>query len=73
MLLLIITIELTLIYAGGAEERKGSKEEVKKTRRDIYGVFANPLGDSYRKNSKELYVPIKPGSKMLDGDEEDEV
>lgn len=41
------------------------------TRRDIYGTFQNPLGDSYRKNTNHQYVPIKPYSKMLDGDDED--
>ena len=50
------------------EEKKGATD-----RRKINGDFKNPLGDSYRKNTKGHLVPIKPNSKMLDGDEEDEV
>lgn len=72
-LLFIIAIELAFILYD-----KDSKQEFKKidegartTRRDVYGTFKTPLGDSYRKNSKNLYVPIKPNSKMLDGDEEE--
>lgn len=72
MLLLMIVIELTAILFKLPEEKTIIKEETKKTRRDTQGIFANPLGDSYRKN-KGLYVPVKPGSVMLDGDEEDEV
>lgn len=41
-------------------------------RRDVHGVYRNPLGDSYRKSSRNLYVPIKPGSKMIDSLEDDE-
>lgn len=78
VLLLIITFELTIILLGliklGKESSESEVKEVeRKGRRDTEGIFANPLGDSYRKSSKKLYVPIIPNSKMLDGDEEDEV
>ena len=76
-ILLCILCELTIIVIGlaklGKQKMEEETEEAEhKGRRDTQGVFANPLGDSYRKN-KGLYVPIKPGSVMLDGDEEDEV
>lgn len=73
LFLLLISIELALIIIRLTEENdKNEKvEETHKTRRDIQGTFANPLGDSYRKN-KGLYVPIRPGEKMLDGDERDD-
>lgn len=73
MLLVVIAIELALILIRLTEEKKEEVETKEhKTRRDTEGVFANPLGDSYRRH-KGLYVPIQPNSKMLDGDEDDEV
>ena len=67
LLLIIIAIEGALILYGKEEK------EVKKvsSRREVFGTFQNPLGDSYRKNNKMQYVPIKPNSKMLDGDDEE--
>ena len=74
MLLVLISIELALIIVRLTEDKikNEEKEEEHRSRRDTVGVFSNPLGDSYRKK-KGLYVPIVPNSKMLDGDEEDEV
>ena len=69
LLLFIITIEIALILTKPDEK----EEEEHKSRRDVYGIYKNPLGDTYRKNTKNQYVPIKPNSKMIDGDDEDEV
>jgi hypothetical protein len=66
LLLVIIAIEGALLIYSKDE----AKEQKVNPRREIYGTFHNPLGDSYRKN-KGLYVPIKPNSKMLDGDDEE--
>lgn len=76
MVLFMIAVEGALILYEKKEE-KDPELKIEKgahaSRREVYGTFQNPLGDSYRKN-KGLYVPIKPNSKMLDGDdEEDEV
>ena len=72
MLLVVISIELALIIIRLTDDniKREKEEEEHKSRRDVVGIFANPLGDSYRKN-KGLYVPIVPNSKMLDGDEEE--
>ena len=70
LLLVILAIEGALIYMKKDEEKERG---VHTSRREVYGTFQNPLGDSYRKNSKSQYVPIRPYSKMLDGDEKDEV
>lgn len=71
MMLVLISIELALILIRLTEDKKVEVEEKEhKTRRDTQGIFADPLGDFYRKN-KGLYVPIQPNSKMLDGDEEE--
>lgn len=67
LLLIIIAIEGALILYG--KEEKVEKRVT--SRREVYGTFQNPLGDSYRKNNKMQYVPIKPNSKMLDGDDEE--
>ena len=72
MMLVVIAIELALILIRLTEDKLEIPEKGHTSRREIQGTFANPLGDSYRKN-KGLYVPIVPGSKMLDGDEDDEV
>lgn len=53
---------------------KKEKEQKIDDRRKIVGEFKNPLGDTYRKNTKGHLVPIRPHSKMIDGsDEKDEV
>ena len=67
LVLFMIAIEGALLLNDKKEEEK---ESVHTSRREVYGTFHNPLGDSYRKN-KGLYVPIKPNSKMLDGEDED--
>ena len=72
MFLFLISVELALIIIRLTEDKLEIPEKEHKSRREIQGTFANPLGDSYRKN-KGLYVPIVPNSKMLDGDEDDEV
>lgn len=50
-----------------------AKENERTARRDVNGTFGNPLADKYRKNEKGQYVPIRPNSKMIDGDEDDDV
>lgn len=80
LLLLMIAVELGLIiYDLKDKLEKEIKEDVLKeldsmrtTRRDVYGAFKAPLGDSYRKNIKGQYVPIRPNSKMIDGDDEED-
>ncbi len=70
LILIIIAIEgALLIYDKDVTTLPLIKK--KSSRREVYGTFQNPLGDTYRKNSRKQYVPIKPNSKMLDGDEED--
>ena len=75
----MIAIELGLIIY---DTKDGLKEEIRKelkeelegartSRREVYGTFKSPLGDSYRRNTKGLYVPIQPNSKMLDGDDDE--
>ena len=63
--LLIISIECALILYNlrGSKE----KEEKQNPRREVSGVFKDPLGDKYRKNIRGLYRPVKP----YRGDEED--
>lgn len=71
LVLFMIAIEGALLLY--KKEEPEDKENARTSpRREVYGTFQNPLGDSYRKN-KGLYVPIKPNSKMLDGDDEDGV
>lgn len=53
------------------EEILKKNEGAHTTRREVHGTFKTPLGDSYRKNTRGLYVPIQPNSKMLDGDDEE--
>lgn len=72
MFLFLISIELALILINLTTRKEEKEEKTHSTRREIQGTFSNPLGDSYRKN-RGLYVPVVPNSKMLDGDEEDEV
>ena len=73
LVLFVIAIEGALMLYGKDNNVKKEEESVHTSRRDVYGTFQNPLGDTYRKNSRSQYVPIHPGSKMLDGDEDDEV
>ena len=74
LVLFMIAIEGALILYDKIEkeEEEGKKDGAHTSRREVYGTFQNPLGDNYRKN-RGLYVPIKPNSKMLDGDDEDGV
>ena len=69
-LLFIIAYEGAFILK--KHETLKKPDEPRSNRRDVYGVYRNPLGDSYRKNSKNLYVPIKPGTKMIESSEDDE-
>lgn len=69
IMLIIIAIETALILY----KKKDEPKEGKVGRREITGTFGNPLGDNYRRNTRGQLVPIKPNSKMLDGDEEDEI
>ena len=57
------------------KKEEPEKEDVRTTRRDVYGIYKNPLGDSYRKNSRHQYIPQRPNSKMIEssGDDEDGV
>lgn len=71
LVLFMIAIEGALLLYD-KKEKEEERESAHTSRREVYGTFHNPLGDSYRKN-RGLYVPIKPNSKMLDGDEEDGV
>lgn len=67
LILFVIAIEGALLLYKKEEKRE---EEVSHTnRREVYGTFKDPY--SYRKNTRNQYVPIKPGSKMLDGDDEE--
>lgn len=73
LLLLTIAVELALgkhieVYLEEEEE----EEDAHTTRRDVHGTFKHPLGDSYRKNTKGQYVPIRPNSRMIDGDDEED-
>lgn len=75
MLMVLIAVEGALLL-GKKDEAIHNNVEEKKTRRDVYGTFANPLGDSYRTNSKGQLKPVYPGTryiKRLGDDEEDEV
>lgn len=67
-LLTLIAIEgaLILLHKEDAEEERINR------RREIYGTFKNPLGDTYRKNTRGQLVPINPHGKMIDGDEEED-
>jgi len=64
LLLIAIVLELALLLY-----RKEQVEKVQ-SRRETYGVFANPLADKYRKNSDGLYRPVRP---YRGDDKEDEV
>ena len=72
-LLFIIAYEGALPIIKGYKPKQEKEEVAHTTRRDVDGIYKNPLGDSYRKNKRNLYVPIKPGAKMIEssGDEED--
>ncbi len=72
----IIALELGLLLfhmptKENIEEILKKNEGAHTTRREVHGTFKTPLGDSYRKNTRGLYVPIQPNSKMLDGDDEE--
>lgn len=78
MLMVLIAIEGALILGRREEATIYNRKETeeKKTRRDVYGTFSNPLGDSYRTNSKGQLKPVYPGTryiKRLGDDEEDEI
>ncbi len=76
MLMVLIAVEGALFLGKKDEAVSNNNVEEKKTRRDVYGTFANPLGDSYRTNSKGQLKPVYPGTryiKRLGDDEEDEV
>ena len=71
-----IALELGLILfhmptKENIEEILKKNEGAHTTRREVNGICKTPLGDSYRKNTRGLYVPIQPNSKMLDGDDEE--
>lgn len=53
------------------KEMQEDEKDVCVSRRKTNGVFRNPLGDGYRKNSKGLYEPIKPN--RMGDDEDDDV
>ena len=72
LVLFVIAVEGALILYGKDTTTK-KVESAHTSRREVYGTFHNPLGDTYRKNSRSQYVPIHPGAKMLDGDEDDGV
>ena len=63
ILLMVISVEGALIIL----ELKKKKEVKVNPRREITGMFKDPLGDKYRKNKEGLYTPIRPSR----GDEED--
>ena len=69
LLLFMLVIEDALILYDKKPEEKPKEERT--SRRDVYGSFGDPLGDSYRRNTRRQYVPIIPNSKMLDGDDEE--
>lgn len=69
--LVIIAVELGLIIYDLPQKRE-EKEDARTTRRDVYGTFQNPLADSYRKNTRNQYIPVHPGGKMLEGLGDDE-
>lgn len=80
LILFMMAIELALIIYDTKDNTEELKKQIKKeleeegastSRREVYGTFKTPLGDSYRRNTKGLYVPIQPNSKMLDGDDEE--
>ncbi len=75
LLEVVIAIEGYLILAK-KEEKEVEPAHI--SRREIHGTFKDPLDSPYRKNSKGLYVPIKPSGREYNprphlGDEEDEV
>ena len=63
ILLMVISVEGALIIL----ELKKKKEVKVNPRRELTGMFKDPLGDKYRKNGEGLYTPIRPSR----GDEED--
>jgi hypothetical protein len=78
MLMVLIAIEIALVLYKKEEATIYNRKEIeeKKTRRDVYGTFSNPLGDSYRTNSKGQLKPVYPNTryiKRLGDEEEDEV
>lgn len=69
LLLFLIALEVALMKHNSEEAEK----EERTSRREVNGTFKNPLGDGYRKNVKGQYVPIRPNSRMLGGDDEDDL
>lgn len=65
----MIAIEGALILYKKDEPKEEPKDE-RTSRRDVYGTFGNPLG--YRTNARHQYVPIRPNSRMLDGNDGDD-
>jgi hypothetical protein len=78
-LLIIIAIEIALRQPAITVKYEGEgKEEARTSRREVNGLFQNPMQDGYRKNTKGQYTPIKPSNNPYSirphlGDEEDEV
>ena len=75
-LLFIIAYEgAWFIIKNPPKKEEPKEDEGHASRREVHGIYRNPLGDSYRKNQRKQYVPIKPGAKMIEssGDEEDEI
>ena len=75
LLKILLLIMLVLEGALMLYDKRTKKEEQKErtTRREVYGTFRDPFGDTYRRNSKGQLTPIHPNSKMIDGVDEDEV
>lgn len=68
LVLFVIAIEgACILYR---KDEKPEPEVTHTSRREVYGTFKDPY--SYRKNTRNQYVPIKPGGKMLDGIGDDE-
>lgn len=57
------------MYICSKLDKNDEEERKPQGRREIKGEF-NPYG--YKKNTKGQLKPVRPFSKMLDGDEEDE-
>jgi hypothetical protein len=71
-LLFVIAYEGFLFLIKGKQKKEEEKIDERASRRETYGIYRNPLGDSYRKNNKSQYVPIKPGEKMIENSGDDE-
>jgi len=67
-----VIILISIAIEGALLLYKKEDEEEHRGRRDIYGTFKNPLADSYRKNQRGQYVPIRPNEKMIEHSGDDE-